>query len=74
MSLFDFFRSRHRRELLAAFLEQGRREAEHQHTYRHDQRVHAIQQRLSRVWGKRKAFSPKVKAEIERELHKQGEK
>lgn len=57
-----------RRLWLAAFVEQGRREALHHVAYRRDQRLHAIQARLSRKLGKRKAFSAKVRRRIEKEL------
>jgi hypothetical protein len=58
---------RRRRVWLAAFLEQARREAEHRLPYREDQRVRAIQQRLSRAWGKR-ALGVRLRRRIEREL------
>lgn len=57
-----------RRLWLAAFLEQGRRELEHTVGYRHDQRVHAIQARLSRHLGKRRAFSASTRRKIEKHL------
>jgi hypothetical protein len=54
------------RVIFAALLEQGRREVFHEGPeYRPDQRVRAIQQRVSRSIGKR-AFSPEVRAMIEK--------
>lgn len=61
-------RRRHSRIWLGAFLEQARRENDHAVEYRHDQRVHALQARLSRHLGVRQAFSAKTMARIEREL------
>lgn len=61
-------RWRDRRIWRAAFLEQVRRERNHHTEYRHDQTVHALQQRLSRRWGKRRAFSKKTRARILKEL------
>jgi hypothetical protein len=58
---------RRRRIWLAAFIEQGRREDAHDVSYRHDQRVRAIQQRLSRHWGRR-AHGHRVKRRIEEAL------
>lgn len=58
---------RHRRIWLAAFLEQGRREHGHPVEYRVDQRIHAIQQRLSRHLGAR-AFSERARRRIVRHL------
>ena len=63
-------RRQHARVWLGAFLEQGNREDKHHLEYRPDQRVHAIQARLSRSIGKRRAFSAKTRARIERELRK----
>lgn len=57
-----------RRTWRAAFVEQVRREKNHHIEYRHDQTVHALQQRLSRRWGKRRAFSKKLRARIVKEL------
>lgn len=65
-------RRRHERAVLGAFLEQARRELEHQVAYRPDQRVHALQQRLSRHIGTRRAFSRKMHARIEEELRRNG--
>jgi hypothetical protein len=59
---------RDRRIWLAAFVEQVRREKNHHIEYRHDQTVHAIQQRLSRRWGKRRGFSKKTRERILKEL------
>lgn len=60
-------RRRRARLFFAALLEQGRREVSHGVGYRDDQRVAAVQQRLSRTLGKR-AFSPDVRRQIERAL------
>ena len=49
--------------LEAALDEQVRREANHTVEYRLDQRIRAIQQRLSRRFGER-AFSAEVRAKI----------
>lgn len=46
-------RRRIRRLLFAVLLEQGRREASSPTPYRHDQRVAAVQNRLSRHIGRR---------------------
>lgn len=57
-----------RRVFFAALLEQGRREVEHGGPqYRHDQRVRAIQQRLSRMFGA-SAHSVRTRHEIERAM------
>lgn len=58
---------RRRRAWLGAFLEQARREVLHPLEYREDQRVRAIQQRLSRVLG-RKALGEKTGKRIAKEL------
>lgn len=55
---------------LAAFLEQGHREALHDIEYRPAQRLNAIQQRLSRRLGKRYAFSIKTRKRLAAELHR----
>lgn len=60
---------RRERLWLAAFLEQGRREATHEVPYREDQRVRAIQQRLSRHMGKR-AHGERVRRRIKEELRR----
>jgi hypothetical protein len=65
----------HRRVWLGAFLEQARRELEHHERgvyYRPEQRANAIQQRLSRHLGKRRAFSKRTRRKIEHELRKHG--
>lgn len=52
----------------AAIVEQLRREAAHPGPrYRHDQRVRAVQQRLSRRWGPA-AFTPELRRRIEEAL------
>lgn len=53
---------------VGAFLEQGRVENEHHTPFRDDQRMNAIQQRLSRHLGARSAFGPKTRRRIEREI------
>lgn len=67
---------RRERVFFAALLEQGRRELEvqgrpavrrHRPAYRPDQTLLAIQQRLSRHWGKH-AFSARVAARIKEAL------
>lgn len=71
---------RRERQLFAALLEQGRREAELAERpavlvvkkpvrveLRTDQRTRMVQQRLSRLWGK-SAFSDKMKTRIEEAL------
>jgi hypothetical protein len=70
----DLVRRARRRErvFFAALLEQGRRELEVEQRsrrlrYRPDQSVRAVQQRLSRSWGKR-AYSEKVRLRIVRAL------
>lgn len=63
-------RWRHHRLMFAALLEQRRREANHDVKWRHDQRLNAIQQRLSRHLGKRRAFGDKMRRRVEAELHK----
>lgn len=66
--VFALRHRRARRVYLGALLEQVRRENEHEGPeYRHDQRVRAIQQRLSRRWGRR-AFTEKTRARIEKDL------
>jgi hypothetical protein len=59
-----------RRVFFAALLEQGRRNATHDVPYREDQDVHAIQQRLSRDIGKKRAFSKRWHRKIVREVRK----
>jgi hypothetical protein len=57
-------RRRAQRVWLHAFLEQQRREDNHDVPYRGDQRVRAIQQRLARKWGD-KALTDKMRRRIE---------
>lgn len=61
---------RWRRVFFSALFEQGRRNATHPVPYREDQNVHAIQQRLSRHIGKRRAFSKKMHRKIVHEVRK----
>lgn len=63
-------RRRRQRIEMAAFLEQGRVENEHHSEFRHDQRLHAIQQRISRDLGKRHAFSLKTRRRLSAELRR----
>lgn len=65
-----YARRKRRRIEMAAFLEQGRVEAEHHTKFRHDQRLNAIQQRISRHLGKRHAFSLKTRRRLAAELLK----
>lgn len=58
-------------DIRAAVDEQARREGTHHVPYRHDQRVAAVQQRLSRKLGPR-AFDKTLHGEIVRELRKRG--
>jgi hypothetical protein len=60
---------RRRRIWLAAFLEQGRVEAEHRLPFRFDQKVNAIQQRLSRDLGA-EAFRSSTRRRIEAEVRR----
>lgn len=65
-------RRRLQRIELAAFLEQGRVEAEHHTKFRHDQRLNAIQQRISRELGHKHAFSLKTRRRLRAALNKSG--
>jgi heme exporter protein D len=68
LALDQVRRARRRRRVWRyAFDEQLRREVIHPLPYRPDQRVRAIQQRLSRSWGKR-ALSSSMRRRIEEEL------
>ena len=52
----------------AAIVEQTRRETNSKTPYRRDQRIHAVQQRLSRSWGAKVAFAPEMRKRIEAAL------
>ena len=56
----------------AAFKEQYRRESNHHVPYKDHHRIQAIQQRLSRIYGKRKAFSKGWEKKIRERLRDHG--
>lgn len=63
-------RRRLQRVELAAFVEQGRVEAEHHTKFRHDQSLNAIQQRIARELGDRHAFSLKTRRRLAAALNR----
>ena len=54
--------------LLASFVEQGRRENEHNVPYTQDQTIRAIQDRLSRYIGHKHAYKAKLRKLIKEVL------